>query len=173
MLRRYTSNQAAAMAREEVERRQASKQARLREPRAVVQRFLGHGLNAGTAWLASATRAEGDGEVPRYDARLAVAAHDRDEGVRKVRSLTVRGGIAGVAFSLLFGGFFAHHAEPTSNTTDHGRTQQQQERQQQPQKQQKAQKPQQQQQQHHSKIVTPAQPPKPASGSGQVTSGAS
>jgi hypothetical protein len=121
--------------------------------------------------LASADRAEGDGEVPRYDARLAVAAHDRDEGVRKVRSLTVRGGIAGVAFSLLFGGVFAHHVDSAGSTTEHG---------------------QQQAQQHQSKtsgktsssktstktsskskIVIPGQPPKPASGSGQVTSGAS
>jgi hypothetical protein len=114
--------------------------------------------------LASADRAEGYGEVPRYDARLAVAAHDRDQGVRKVRSMTVRGGIAGVAFSLLFGGVFAHHVDSASTTTGHGQKQEQQ-------------------QQHQSKsggktsskskIVIPSQPPKPASGSGQVTSGAS
>jgi hypothetical protein len=91
--------------------------------------------------------------VPQYDARAAVAARDRDTGVRRVGTLTWRLGLAGAAFSAVIGVAFAHRAAAsTAPTRPH---------------------PQEQQQQQSGGIVIPANPPQPASGSGQVNSGAS
>jgi hypothetical protein len=85
--------------------------------------------------------------VPRQE-KPAVAASERDRGVRKVASLTWRAGAAGVACSALIGVALAHHAEasPAPAAPRHSPPGQ---------------------------IVIPAQPPQPATGSGQVTSGAS
>jgi hypothetical protein len=77
-----------------------------------------------------------------------VAAGERDRGVRKVTSLTWRAGAAGIACSALIGVALAHHAEASPAPAGP----------------------------HHSppgQIVIPAQPPQPATGSGQVSSGAS
>jgi hypothetical protein len=73
-----------------------------------------------------------------------LAARERDEGVRKVSRITWGAGLAGVVCSALIGVALTHHAEAS---TGHG--------------------------QHSAKIVIPGQPPQPAKGSGQVTSGAS
>jgi hypothetical protein len=85
--------------------------------------------------------------VPRQE-RPVAAASERDSGVRKVASLTWRAGAAGVACSALIGVALAHHAEATPAPAAP---------------------------RHHppGQIVIPAQPPQPATGSGQVTSGAS
>jgi len=85
--------------------------------------------------------------VSQYDARIARAARDRDTGVRKVAGLTWRAGLAGVACSALIGGALAHQADASTASTDHG-----------PQR---------------GEIIIPGQPPRPATGSGQVSSGAS
>jgi hypothetical protein len=90
--------------------------------------------------------------VPQYDARTAVAARDRDTGVRRVGKLTWRLGVAGAAFSALIGVAFAHHAAASTAPTR-------------PQSQQQHQQP--------GGIVIPAKPPQPANGFGQVNSGAS
>jgi hypothetical protein len=81
--------------------------------------------------------------VPQYDRRLA--ASERDAGIRKVSRLTWRAGAVGVACSAIIGLALGHHPGASS----------------------------QQNQQHTGGIVIPGQPPQPASGSGQVTSGAS
>jgi hypothetical protein len=90
--------------------------------------------------------------VPRQQAPGA-AVGERDRGVRKVTSLTWRAGAAGIACSALIGAALAYHAEasPAPASTVPARP-------------------------HHSpsgQIVVPAQPPQPATGSGQVSSGAS
>lgn len=78
------------------------------------------------------------------------AAAARDEGLRRVTRLTWQAGAAGVVCSALIAAAFGHGvaSRPATGghwTTQHGR----------------------------GTIGIPAQPPAPASGSGQVTSGAS
>jgi hypothetical protein len=89
--------------------------------------------------------------VPRQDAQQAQAqaASDRDSGIRKVSSLTWRAGAAGLVCSALIGVALAQHVEAAGNEP--------------------ARPP------HNppGQIVIPAQPPQPATGSGQVSSGAS
>ena len=85
--------------------------------------------------------------MPQYDGRTAGAARDRDTGVRRVGRLTRRLGLVGVACSALIGAAFAHHGSASTATAHR--------------------------QQEPSGIVIPATPPQPASGSGQVHSGAS
>jgi hypothetical protein len=82
----------------------------------------------------------------RRDERFAAAA--RDDGIRKISKFTWRAGAIGVAGSALIAVAFGHHATPAAGS-DSG---------------------------SHSgpgTIVVPAQPPAPAHGAGQVTSGAS
>ena len=87
--------------------------------------------------------------MPRQDAQQAQAASERDSGIRKVSSLTWRAGAAGLVCSALIGVALAQHAEAAGNEP--------------------APPP------HNppGQIVIPAQPPQPATGSGQVSSGAS
>jgi hypothetical protein len=78
------------------------------------------------------------------------AAAARDEGLRRATRLTWRAAAAGVVCSALIAAAFGHgvasqHATGGDGTTRHGR----------------------------GTILIPAQPPAPASGSGQVTWGAS
>jgi hypothetical protein len=73
-----------------------------------------------------------------------LAARERDEGIRKVSRITWRAGLTGVVCSALIGVALTHHAEAGAG---HG--------------------------QQSGTIVVPGQPPQPAKGSGQVTSGAS
>ncbi len=85
--------------------------------------------------------------MPRQG-KPAAAASERDRGVHKVASLTWRAGAAGVACSALIGVGLAHHAEASPAPAAPHRN-------------------------PPGQIVIPAQPPQPATGSGQVTSGAS
>jgi hypothetical protein len=71
------------------------------------------------------------------------AAWDRDAGMAKITAVTWRAGAAGVAVAGLLTVALSHHAD--ASQASHGRT----------------------------TIVIPAQPPQPATGPGQVTSGAS
>lgn len=71
------------------------------------------------------------------------AAWDRDAGMAKITAITWRVGAAGVAVAGLLTIALSHHADAPQ--VSHGRT----------------------------TIVIPAQPPQPADGPGQVTSGAS
>jgi hypothetical protein len=84
----------------------------------------------------------------RDDVRFASAA--RDDGIRKISKFTWRAGAAGVVFSALIAVALGHHvaAQPTTGSTHQPAS-------------------------GGSTIVVPAQPPAPAKGSGQVTSGAS
>jgi hypothetical protein len=82
--------------------------------------------------------------MPGDDMRSAVSR--RDDGVRKVSRLTWRAGVVGVICSAAIAVAFGHHASAQSVRPEH---------------------PQQ------GIIVVPNQPPAPASGAGQVTSGAS
>jgi hypothetical protein len=85
--------------------------------------------------------------VPRHEAQRADAASERDVGVRKVSSLTWRAGAAGIACSALIGvALAAQHAAASPAPPHHSQPGQ---------------------------IVIPAKPPQPATGSGQVSSGAS
>jgi hypothetical protein len=72
-----------------------------------------------------------------------LAVGERDSGVRKISRITWRAGLTGVALSALFVVAFGHRSDVTP--------------------------------QHHQpdQIITPGQPPQPASGGGQVTSGGS
>jgi hypothetical protein len=84
----------------------------------------------------------------RDNAGSAVAA--RDDGLRRVTRLTWQAGAASVVCSALIAAAFGHgvasgHATTRTGTGQHGR----------------------------GAILIPAQPPAPAAGSGQVTSGAS
>jgi hypothetical protein len=72
------------------------------------------------------------------------AVGERDLGVRKVSRLTWRAGLIGAAAAALFGVVFAHPANASSRQHD-----------------------------QPGGIIIPGQPPKPTSGGGQVTSGAS
>jgi hypothetical protein len=80
----------------------------------------------------------------RDDVQFAAAA--RDDGIRKISKVTWRAGAAGVACSALIAVAFGHHA---------------------------AAQPQKGGDQGQGTIVIPAQPPAPAHGAGQATSGAS
>ena len=82
----------------------------------------------------------------RDDVRFAAAA--RDDGLRKVSKYTWRAGAAGVVCSALIAVAFGHHAAARQSKAGNGNAGQ-------------------------GTIVVPAQPPAPASGGGQVTSGAS
>jgi hypothetical protein len=76
------------------------------------------------------------------------AAAARDDGLSKISRYTWRAGAAGVACSSLIAVSFGHHgaaAQPKTSGGNHGQ----------------------------GTIVVPAQPPAPAGGAGQVTSGAS
>ncbi|HEY7015455.1 MAG TPA: hypothetical protein VH480_22005 [Streptosporangiaceae bacterium] len=80
----------------------------------------------------------------RDDVRFAAAA--RDDGIRKISKVTWRAGAAGVVCSALIAVAFGHHAATQlQKGGDQGQ----------------------------GTIVIPAQPPAPAHGAGQVTSGAS
>jgi hypothetical protein len=82
----------------------------------------------------------------RDDPRFAAAA--RDDGIRKISKLTWRAGAVGVVGSALIAVAFGHHvaAQPSSGHSGNS---------------------------GQGTIVVPAQPPAPAQGAGQVTSGAS
>ena len=77
------------------------------------------------------------------------AAAARDAGIRRISRFTWRAGAAGVACSALIAVAFGHHAAAQQPKTGNGGTPGQ------------------------GTIVIPAQPPAPAQGAGQVTSGAS
>jgi hypothetical protein len=81
--------------------------------------------------------------VPQYDTRFAVG--ERDSGVRKVTRLTWRAGLIGTAAAAILGVALAHPANASRQQTHN----------------------------QPGGIVIPGQPPKPSSGGGQVTSGAS
>lgn len=78
------------------------------------------------------------------DMRSAVAR--RDDGVRKVSRLTRRAGVVGVICSAVIAVAFGHHADAQTARPEH---------------------------RQQGIIVVPNQPPAPANGAGQVTSGAS
>jgi hypothetical protein len=82
----------------------------------------------------------------RRNERFAAAA--RDDGIRKISKFTWRAGAIGVAGSALIAVAFGHHvaAQPGNDSGSHS---------------------------GQGTIVVPAQPPAPAHGAGQVTSGAS
>lgn len=71
------------------------------------------------------------------------AAARRDDGVRVVTRYTWRAGIAGAICAAVIGFAFGNHANATAKHS------------------------------HRGTILVPSQPPAPATGSGQVTSGAS
>jgi hypothetical protein len=75
---------------------------------------------------------------------MRFAAARRDDGVRKISRLTWRAGIAGVICSAILAVAFGYHAQ--AQTAHQGQS---------------------------GTIVVPNQPPTPAQGGGQVTSGAS
>jgi hypothetical protein len=81
--------------------------------------------------------------VAQYDTRFAVG--ERDSGVRKVNRLTWRAGFMGAAVAAILGVAFAHPANASRQQTHN----------------------------QPGGIIIPGQPPKPSSGGGQVTSGAS
>jgi hypothetical protein len=74
------------------------------------------------------------------------AARGRDLGLRRIGRLSWRAGLAGLVSSVALAVAFGHHASASAQTPRHDRD---------------------------SGIVIPAQPPAPASGGGQVVSGAS
>jgi hypothetical protein len=82
----------------------------------------------------------------RDDVRFAAAA--RDDGLRRISRFTWRAGAAGVACSALIAVAFGHHGAAAQSKSGGGNPGQ-------------------------GTIVVPAQPPAPAGGAGQVTSGAS
>ncbi len=83
--------------------------------------------------------------MPQHDIRAA--AHDRDAGMAKITALSWRAGAAGVVMAGLLTFALGHHPAaggvPAKYRNDQGT------------------------------VLIPAQPPGPASGTGQVTSGAS
>ncbi len=81
----------------------------------------------------------------QHDRRTAVQS--RDSGMAKVTALSWRVGAAGVAAAGLLTFAFGHHAAASSAPAGHRNNQ--------------------------GSILIPAQPPHPAAGTGQVTSGAS
>jgi hypothetical protein len=83
--------------------------------------------------------------MPQHDIRAA--AHDRDAGMAKITALSWRAGAAGVVIAGLLTFALGHHPAASSGPAEHRNDQ--------------------------GTIVIPAQPPAPASGTGQVTSGAS
>ena len=83
--------------------------------------------------------------MPQHDIRTA--AQSRDSGMAKITALSWRVGAAGVAAAGLLTFALGHHAAPGSVRTGHRSNQ--------------------------GSVLIPAQPPGQATGSGQVTSGAS
>lgn len=83
----------------------------------------------------------------QHDVRHAAAA--RDDGIRRISKFTWRAGAAGVVCSALIAVAFGHHGPAQPSKTSGGSHPGQ------------------------GTIVVPAQPPAPAQGGGQVTSGAS
>jgi hypothetical protein len=83
--------------------------------------------------------------MPQQDPRAA--ARDRDRGLRRVGTLTWRAGLAGLACAAVLAVVFGHHAGARTPSARHSTD--------------------------PGTIVIPGQPPAPASGGGQVTSGAS
>jgi hypothetical protein len=83
--------------------------------------------------------------MPQHDIRAA--AHDRDAGMAKITALSWRAGAAGVVIAGLLTFAFGHHAAASGSPAAHRNDQ--------------------------GTILIPAQPPAPATGGGQVTSGAS
>ena len=80
----------------------------------------------------------------RDDVKFAAAA--RDDGIRKISKVTWRAGAVGVVCSALIAVAFGHQAAAQPQKSGHP---------------------------GQGTIVVPAQPPAPAHGAGQVTSGAS
>ncbi len=80
----------------------------------------------------------------RDDTRYAAAR--RDDGIRKISRLTWRAGTAGVICSALIALAFGHHTDARTAPPAHS---------------------------GNGTIIIPAQPPAPAQGAGQVSSGAS
>jgi hypothetical protein len=78
----------------------------------------------------------------------AFAAAARDAGIRRISKFTWRAGAVGVVCSALIAVAFGHHAAAQQPRTGNGNA-------------------------GPGTIVIPAQPPAPAQGAGQVTSGAS
>jgi len=103
----------------------------------------------------------------RDDVRFAAAA--RDDGIHKISKFTWRAGAAGVVCSALMAVAFGHHVATTPSSTDNNGTSQ-------------SHQPasgnngsgsnQGSSNQGSGGISVPAQPPAPAKGGGQVTSGA-
>lgn len=96
-----------------------------------------------------------------------VTARDRDLGLRRIGQITWRAGLAGIACSAVVAAAFGHHAAASTGPAKSGSVRQHSASQHRA-------------SQHNvnphrrpTPIVIPAQPPQPASGSGQVTSGAS
>jgi hypothetical protein len=81
--------------------------------------------------------------MSQYDPRTA--AGSRDLGLRRIGRLSWRAGLAGLVSALALTVAFGHHASASTQAPEHG----------------------------SGSIVIPAQPPAPATGSGQVVSGAS
>ncbi|HUZ22900.1 MAG TPA: hypothetical protein VMV07_03955 [Streptosporangiaceae bacterium] len=79
-----------------------------------------------------------------FSSDLRSAAARRDAGIRKISRLTWRAGMAGVICSAVIAVAFGHHAQGQAAPPGQSGT-----------------------------IVVPHQPPAPAQGGGQVTSGAS
>jgi len=88
--------------------------------------------------------------MPQHDIRTVVQSRDaaasRDSGMAKVTALSWRAGAAGVVAAGLLTFALGHHAEARDVPAGH---------------------------QNKGSILIPAQPPQPAAGNGQVTSGAS
>lgn len=82
----------------------------------------------------------------RDDVRFAMAA--RDDGIRKISRFSWRAGAVGVAGSALIAAAFGHSVAAHHNQGNGGRPGQ-------------------------GTIIVPAEPPAPAQGAGQATSGAS
>jgi hypothetical protein len=96
----------------------------------------------------------------RDDVRFAAAA--RDDGIHKISKFTWRAGAAGVICSALIAAAFGHHVATQSSTGSNGGNSGSQQ----------STTGNNGSGSNQGGIVVPSQPPGPASGSGQVTSGA-
>jgi hypothetical protein len=88
--------------------------------------------------------------MPQHDIRAA--AHDRDAGLAKITALSWRAGAAGVVIAGLLTFAFGHDAAASGGAAAHRPGVHRN---------------------NQGTILIPAQPPAPATGGGQVTSGAS